>query len=56
MRVVDQLGRVVFQQALKLNAGASQKLELPGSLSAGQYMVEAQQPNGQWLSTRLMLK
>ena len=53
VRVRDELGRVVQQQPLRLAAGSTGVLTLRNGLSAGQYVLEAQQANGRWLSTKL---
>ena len=55
VRVRDPLGRVVLQQSLRLAAGATGVLTLRSGAAAGQYVVEAQQANGQWLSTKLLV-
>ena len=55
VRVRDELGRVVQQQPLRLAAGATGGLTLRTGLGAGQYVLEAQQANGQWLSTKLQV-
>lgn len=55
VRVRDQLGRVVLQQPLRLAAGATGVLTLRNGLAAGQYVLEAQQTDGQWLSTKLQV-
>ena len=55
VRVRDELGRVVQQQALRVAAGTTGVLTLRPSLGDGQYVLEAQQANGQWLSTKLLV-
>jgi len=60
VRVRDELGRVVQQQPLRLAAGATGGLTLRNGLGNGlgngQYVLEAQQANGQWLTTMLLLQ
>ena len=53
VRLRDESGRVVQQQPLRLAAGSTGVLTLRNGLGTGQYVLETQQANGQWLSTKL---
>ncbi|TGE25813.1 hypothetical protein E5K00_11665 [Hymenobacter aquaticus] len=55
VRVTDQLGRVVYEQPVRLAAGATHAVQLRSALPAGQYVVQARQASGQWLSANVQL-